>query len=109
MPIQKRFKKPPVISTSALTPIVGPRLLTPKSAAAYLSMSIDVVRDMIQHRRIPYVQNGRRYLIDRLAGVYCGFVRQIPKSSFLCSLRPPAGITHGGESPARTATAPSPK
>src|SRR2546430_6213339 len=66
MPIQKRFKKPPVISTSALTPIVGPRLLTPKSAAAYLSMSIDVVRDMIQHRRIPYVQNGRRYLIDRL-------------------------------------------
>jgi excisionase family DNA binding protein len=32
----------------------------------YLSMSTDVVRDMIQHRRIPYVQNGRRYLIDRL-------------------------------------------
>ena len=51
---------------SALTLITGLRLLTPKSAAAYLSMSIDVVRDMIQHRRIPYVQNGRRYLIDRL-------------------------------------------
>src|SRR5437899_1687184 len=31
-----------------------------------------------------------------LAGVYCGFVRQIPKSSFLCSLRRPVGITHGG-------------
>jgi excisionase family DNA binding protein len=29
-------------------------------------MSIDVVRDMIQQRRIPYVQNGRWYLIDRL-------------------------------------------
>jgi len=66
MPIQKRFKKPPVISTSALAPIIGPRLLTPQAAAAYLSMSTDVVRDMIQHRRIPYVQNGRRYLIDRL-------------------------------------------
>jgi excisionase family DNA binding protein len=45
---------------------IAPRLLTPKSATAYLSMSIDVARHMIQHRRIPYVQNGRRYLIDRL-------------------------------------------
>ena len=31
-----------------------------------------------------------------LAGVYCGLDRQIPKSSFLCSLRRPVGITHGG-------------
>src|SRR5205807_7358634 len=35
-------------------------------------------------------------LRKQLAGVYCGFVRQIPKSSFLCSLRRPVGITHGG-------------
>ena len=31
-----------------------------------------------------------------LAGVYCGLDRQIPKSSFLCSLRRPVGITYGG-------------
>jgi glycerol uptake facilitator-like aquaporin len=31
-----------------------------------------------------------------LAGVYCGVDRQIPKSSFLCSLRRWVGITHGG-------------
>jgi hypothetical protein len=31
-----------------------------------------------------------------LAGVYCGFGRQISKSSFLCSLSRPVGITHGG-------------
>jgi hypothetical protein len=31
-----------------------------------------------------------------LAGVYCGVDRQIPKSSFLCSLRRRVGITHGG-------------
>ena len=31
-----------------------------------------------------------------LAGVYCGFGRRISKSSFLCSLRRPVGITHGG-------------
>jgi hypothetical protein len=31
-----------------------------------------------------------------LAGVYCGLGRQIPKSSFLCSLSRPVGITHGG-------------
>ena len=32
----------------------------------------------------------------RLAGVYCGSGRQIPKSSFLCSLSRSVGITHGG-------------
>jgi MFS family permease len=32
----------------------------------------------------------------RIAGVYCGPGRQIPKSSFLCSLNRPVGITHGG-------------
>jgi excisionase family DNA binding protein len=38
----------------------------PKDAAAYLSISIDVVREMIQKRKIPYVLNGRRYPLDRL-------------------------------------------
>ncbi len=36
------------------------------------------------------------FAVMSLAGVYCGFVRQIPKSSFLCSLRRPVGITHDG-------------
>jgi hypothetical protein len=32
----------------------------------------------------------------RLAGVYCGFSRQISKRSFLWSLRRTVGITHVG-------------
>jgi excisionase family DNA binding protein len=51
---------------AAVLQIVGPRLVSPKDAAAYLSMSIDVVREMIQKREIPYILNGRRYLLDRL-------------------------------------------
>ena len=35
-------------------------------------------------------------LFPTLAGVYCGFGREIPKSFFLCSLKRPVGITHGG-------------
>jgi excisionase family DNA binding protein len=46
-------------------PLISPSLLSPKSAAEYLSMSVDVVREMIQRREIPYIQNGRRYLLDR--------------------------------------------
>ena len=38
----------------------------------------------------------RRRVAACLAGVYCGPGRQIPKSSFLCSLSGPVGITHGG-------------
>jgi len=60
--IQKRFMRAP----SPAVQIVGPRLVSPKDAAAYLSMSIDVVRAMIQKRQIPYILNGRRYLLDRL-------------------------------------------
>ena len=56
--IQKRFKKN----------VVGPeavRLLTPKQAAAYLGMSVDVIRDLYARRAIPYLMNGRKYLLDR--------------------------------------------
>jgi excisionase family DNA binding protein len=60
--IQKRFVKAPAPAVH----IVGPRLVSPKDAAAYLSMSVDVVREMIQKRQIPYILNGRRYLLDRL-------------------------------------------
>src|SRR2546429_195582 len=47
-------------------------------------------------RRATMDWKGRMIGPRELAGVYCGFVRQIPKSSFLCSLRRPVGITHGG-------------
>jgi excisionase family DNA binding protein len=36
------------------------------AAATYLSTSIDVVRDLIRNRQLPYIQNGRRYLLDRV-------------------------------------------
>ena len=62
MSIQSRFKK----SAAPVTPILvnETRLLTVKAAAKYLSMSMDVVRDLIRKREIPYVPNGRRYLLD---------------------------------------------
>jgi excisionase family DNA binding protein len=62
MALQKRFKKQPTAIPSVIS---GPRLISAKAAAEYLSMSIDVVRDLIQTRQIPYIPNGRRYLLDR--------------------------------------------
>jgi excisionase family DNA binding protein len=58
----QKFKKPiaPAVAIS------GPRLLNPKAAATYLSMSIDVVRDLIKNKQLPYIQNGRRFLLDRI-------------------------------------------
>lgn len=63
MSIQKRFKKPVAISPVVL-PENARRLLTVKAAAQYLSMSVDVIRDLIRKREVPYIPNGRRYLLD---------------------------------------------
>jgi excisionase family DNA binding protein len=62
MPIQKRFKKPatPVVAIS------GPRLLSLKDAAVYLGAHLWAVRQMVRGRELPYVQIGRKHLIDRL-------------------------------------------
>ena len=62
MPIQKRFKKPvvPVVAIS------GPRLLSVKDAATYLGAHLWAIRQMVRKREIPYVQIGRKHLIDRL-------------------------------------------
>ncbi len=62
MPIQKRFKKPvvPVVA------INGPRLLSLKDGAVYLGAHLWAVRQMVRNRELPYVQIGRKYLIDRL-------------------------------------------
>jgi excisionase family DNA binding protein len=62
MPIQKRFKKPvvPVVA------INGPRLLSLKDAAVYLGAHLWAVRQMVRGRELPYVQIGRKHLIDRL-------------------------------------------
>jgi len=62
MSLQKRFKKP-------VTPIVaisGPRLLSVKDAAAYLGAHLWAIRQMVRNRELPYVQIGRKHLIDRL-------------------------------------------
>jgi excisionase family DNA binding protein len=59
MPLQKRFKKPEPIA-------IERRLLSPKQAATYLNISITIVRRMILNRTIPYLRNGRRYLVDRI-------------------------------------------
>jgi excisionase family DNA binding protein len=63
MALQKRFKKPEAVPISIS---IDRRLLSPKQAATYISHSVDIVYDMIDRRAIPYVQNGRRYLIDRV-------------------------------------------
>ena len=60
MSLQGRFKKPEAVV------FVGARLLTPKQAATYLCISIDVMYEMIQSRELPHIKNGRRYTIDRL-------------------------------------------
>jgi len=64
MPIQHRFKKPIVSST--VIPFAGPRMLSIEKAAEYILRSVDVMRDMVRERKIPYVPNGRRYTTDRL-------------------------------------------
>lgn len=62
MSLQNRFNKPVVPAIPIL--VNDTRLLTVKAAARYLSMSMDVVRELIRKREIPYVPNGRRYLLD---------------------------------------------
>jgi excisionase family DNA binding protein len=64
MPIQHRFKKP--IASSTVIPFVGPRMFSIEKAAEYICVSVDVMRDMVREKKIPYVPNGRRYTIDRL-------------------------------------------
>jgi excisionase family DNA binding protein len=41
-------------------------MLSIEKAAEYICVGVDVMRDMVRERRIPYVPNGRRYTIDRL-------------------------------------------
>jgi excisionase family DNA binding protein len=66
MPLQRRFKKPPAPVPSADTAASGPRLLTLKKSAEYLSAHPWALRQMVRTRQIPHVRIGRSYLIDRL-------------------------------------------
>jgi excisionase family DNA binding protein len=61
MPIQKRFKKdvPPAVTSEN-----KPRRLSPKAAAIYIGVSVDVVRKLIEDGTIPHARNGTRYLLD---------------------------------------------
>jgi excisionase family DNA binding protein len=63
MPIQKRFKKP---TSVASTTISGPRLLSLRDSANYLGAHVWAIRQMVRKREIPYIQIGRKYLIDRM-------------------------------------------
>jgi excisionase family DNA binding protein len=62
MSLQQRFKKPPMPAVA----FIGPRLMLPKSGAEYICVSVDVMRDMIKNGEIPFIRNGRRYLVDRV-------------------------------------------
>lgn len=62
MPIQKRFKKP----IAPFMAISGPRLLSVKDAATYLGAHLWAIRQLVRNRELPYVQIGRKYLIDRM-------------------------------------------
>jgi excisionase family DNA binding protein len=69
MSLQARFKKPPILA--AVVPFTGPRLLTLKQAAEYIGHSVDLVREMVANREIPYIPKGdgekrQHVLIDRL-------------------------------------------
>jgi excisionase family DNA binding protein len=66
MPIQKRFKKP-IVPLAEPQPITaGPRLLTIKDAAAYLSARVWAIRQLLRNREIPYVPVGRGFKIDKM-------------------------------------------
>ena len=41
-------------------------MLSIEKATEYICVSVDVMRDMVRVRKIPYVPSGRRYTIDRL-------------------------------------------
>jgi excisionase family DNA binding protein len=63
MSLQRRFKKPPA---APVVPVInGPRLLSLKQSADYLGAHLWAIRQMIRNREIPYVQIGRKFLIDR--------------------------------------------
>jgi len=62
MPIQKRFKKPVVPAVA----ISGPRLLSVKDAATYLGAHLWAIRQMVRNSELPYVQIGRKHLIDKV-------------------------------------------
>lgn len=47
MALQQRFKK----SLTPAVPFVGPRLLSPKAAAVYLDMSVDLIYELIRETR----------------------------------------------------------
>lgn len=66
MSLQNRFRKPSVVSATSVVPSVGPRLLRIKPAAAYLSLGVGTLRQMIKHRAIPRIAEGNEVLIDRL-------------------------------------------
>jgi excisionase family DNA binding protein len=43
-----------------------PRYFTIKGAAAYASLTVWFVRELIWARKVPYARLGNRYVIDRL-------------------------------------------
>lgn len=51
--------------TGSVTPLVVPRLLTIKAAAAYLSVAIWHVRELIWQKEVHAIRMGRRFVIDR--------------------------------------------
>jgi excisionase family DNA binding protein len=63
MSLQRRFQFPGAI------PFLGPRMMTPTQAARYIAVSIDIMYEMIDARKIPVVLKGngkrRLYTIDR--------------------------------------------
>jgi len=60
--LQKRFKKP----TAPIVAISGPRLLSVNDAATYLGAHLWAIRQMVRKRELPYVQIGRKHLIDKV-------------------------------------------
>jgi excisionase family DNA binding protein len=64
MSLQSRFKKP--VQPAVVIQFNGPRLLTLKEAAQYISHCYDFMRDMVNSGEIPYVPKGDQKLVDRL-------------------------------------------
>jgi excisionase family DNA binding protein len=54
----------PVVQVAAPEPKTGPRLLRVQQAADYLSATPWFIRSLIWSRSIPFLQLGKRHLID---------------------------------------------
>jgi len=62
---ETQSSKTKTLSVGTATPALTPRLLTIKAAAAYLSVAVWAIRELIWSKELCAIRIGRRFVIDR--------------------------------------------